>query len=117
MSLAARDETTSLDSLISLAIRLDNRLRERNRERNRGRSSSLSQFRAITTSAPASHPSLSVSVQQRPPENSEEPMQLGRAHLTPAERQRCLRAGLCFYCGEAGHTRASCPQLNSRAHQ
>ena len=31
--LAARDETTSLDELISLAIRLDNRLRERRRER------------------------------------------------------------------------------------
>lgn len=31
--LAARDETTSLDDLISLSIRLDNRLHERRRER------------------------------------------------------------------------------------
>lgn len=31
--LAVRDETSSLEGLISLAIRLDNRLRERHRER------------------------------------------------------------------------------------
>ncbi|XP_055015782.1 uncharacterized protein LOC129410863 [Boleophthalmus pectinirostris] len=54
------------------------------------------------------------------PESStgEEPMQLGRARLTPAERQRRQRSGLCIYCGQAGHYINSCPQRpKEMAHQ
>lgn len=37
-----------------------------------------------------------------------EPMQLGRAPLTPAEGQRRLQQ-LCLYCGEVCHLIRSCP--------
>ncbi|XP_061100251.1 uncharacterized protein LOC133130042 [Conger conger] len=40
-----------------------------------------------------------------------EPMQLGRMRLTPSERQRRVRQGLCVYCGQAGHFLAACPTL------
>lgn len=30
-------------------------------------------------------------------------MQLGLAHLTPAEQQQWLKNGLCIYCGNGGH--------------
>jgi len=42
-------------------------------------------------------------------------MQMGRAHLSPEERQRRVRRGLCFYCGEAGHLVATCPDKSTRA--
>uniref|UniRef100_A0AAR2KLN8 CCHC-type domain-containing protein n=1 Tax=Pygocentrus nattereri TaxID=42514 RepID=A0AAR2KLN8_PYGNA len=38
-----------------------------------------------------------------------EPMQLGRTRLTPEEKQRRRREGLCLYCGQAGHLCSSCP--------
>ena len=34
-------------------------------------------------------------------------MELGRARLTPAERQRRFHLGLCFYCDKEGHPQAS----------
>lgn len=37
-------------------------------------------------------------------------MQLGRARLTPAERQR-LRNRLCTYCAQRGHFLAQCPEV------
>ncbi|KAK7933591.1 hypothetical protein WMY93_004487 [Mugilogobius chulae] len=108
--LAARDETDSLEELISLSIRLDNRLRERRRERT-GRSSAL-----VPSFQPrfSSHPECPSPVQEfastapQPP-SSEEPMQLGGMRLSPEERQRRLRQGLCLYCGELGHVLRSCP--------
>lgn len=117
--LATRDEPNSLDELISLAIRVDNRLRERSRERtSKARVSACPsppppQSLALTSSpvspsSPGRVPSLSV----------EEPMQVGRARLTPDERKRRMQARLCLYCGLAGHFIASCPQTpKGRAHQ
>lgn len=111
--LAARDETNSLEELISLATRLDNRLRERQREKT-GRQSlpralTLPQVTSLSSSAPVNIPPMHSS----PPEQSsgEEPMQLGRARLTPAERQRRQSSGLCIYCGQTGHYIRTCPQL------
>lgn len=105
--LAARDETQSLEELISLAMRLDNRLRERRRER-------VSRLEFHTT-APAS-PTVPLSFPPVPSSNSkssdvEDPMQLGRARLTPTERQRRRRSGLCIYCGQEGHFISACPLL------
>lgn len=42
-------------------------------------------------------------------EPSPEPMQLGESWLTARERRHRLTAGLCLYCGEAGHYLAECP--------
>ena len=39
----------------------------------------------------------------------EEPMQLGRAWLTPEERRRRQQEGRCFYCRETNHLVAACP--------
>ena len=126
--LAARDETSSLEELISLAIRLDNRLRERRRERV-GRQSSPTPFsrsrfpRRPAPSAPPhpppEPPSSSVSSPTASsPLSTEEPMQLGRLGLTPTERQRRFRLRLCIYCGQAGHVLAHCPALpKEQAHQ
>ena len=111
--LAARDETDSLDSLISLSIRLDNRLRERRRERTGRPHAPTSPF--LSKSAPRVIPDsqsfTSQPLSSSAPPSMEEPMQLGRARLSPSERQRRVQAGVCIYCGKAGHFLASCPHL------
>lgn len=100
---------SDLDTLISLAIKIDTRLSER--ERSRGPTSShkgpsqppgCPPWRPSPHTAPASPPPASSA-------NSEEPMQLGRTSLSPEERQRRLREGRCIYCGQKGHFLSSCP--------
>lgn len=126
--LAARDETSSLEELISLAIRLDNRLSERRRERVDRQSSPTPFSRPRVSRRPA--PSAPLHPPSEPPSSSvssstassplstEEPMQLGRLRLTPTERQRRLHLRLCIYCGQAGHVLAHCPALpKEQAHQ
>ncbi|KAF7640741.1 hypothetical protein LDENG_00018150 [Lucifuga dentata] len=106
--LAARDETDSLDSLISLSIRLDNRLRERP---SRSSTSSTNGSNWIAPALPPASPDPPGSLQ-------EEPMQLGWARLTPAERLRRMKAGECLYCGQHGHVLATCPvRPKGGAHQ
>ena len=36
-------------------------------------------------------------------------MQMGRARLSAAERDRRRRQGLCLYCGQTGHHIGACP--------
>ena len=107
------DLPSDLDSLIALAIRTDNRLVERERDRSRPAAIPPGQ-RGQTT------PFLGVPPQRfgaaAPPSAVEEPMQLGRARLSPEERQRRLREGRCIYCGEPGHFLVSCP-VKDRAHR
>ena len=103
--LATREEPTSLDDLINLAIRIDGRLRERRRERApRG---------LLSTPQPASTPAYFTSPLAIPTTSQtatgEEPMQLGRTRLTLAEREARFKAGLCLYCGQKGHRISSCP--------
>ena len=79
----ARDSASSLDELVSLAIRLDNRLRERRREKPgsphapifhpQARPSLSLPVERASSSSPAPRPTLSWT--------SEEPMQLGRSLL------------------------------------
>ena len=112
--LAARDETTSLDELISLSIRLDARLYERRRERS-GRVRHPPPV--IRTMSP---PQRGLTPSPLPPSchDTEEPMQLGRTRLTPRERRRRQLLGLCVYCGQDGHLREHCPSLpKGGAHQ
>lgn len=103
--LAARDETRCLDELISLATRLDNRLRERRREKASRQSSHVSNVSSPVPVQTGVPPMLSS--QPNPPD-VEEPMQLGRAQLTPAERQHRQKFGLCLYCGQKGHFVSAC---------
>lgn len=106
--LAARDEPTDLTSLVSLAIRLDNRLRERRLEK---------------TACPLGHGPVSRPVRQFPTSAAaqsggsdfpparpvEEPMQLGRTHLSQEECLYRIRAEECLYCGKPGHFISTCP--------
>ena len=78
-------ESSDLEHLIALAIRVDNRLRERRRER-------ALRFSSTPSSMPpaASCPPLSVSFpprHERTPLSESEPMQIGRTHLSPEERE------------------------------
>ena len=117
--LAVRDEISSLRELMELATRLDNRMRERRRERtDRQRFRSCCHSPAYTTTAASSPPPPSprlalpeASPGKPAPASQEEPMQLGRAWLAPAERQRHLRNQLCIYCAQEGHFLAQCPEV------
>lgn len=117
--LAVRDETNSLDALINLSIRLDNRMRERRRERSYKSHLSVNSLAVTPTLARvAAGPSETHGFGPSSSAQSDEPMQVGRASLTPAERQRRIRAGECIYCGQVGHFLAACPlRPKERAHQ
>lgn len=115
--LATREVPSSLEEVVSLAIRLDNRLRERQRERGNhalGFSSPPS-ARTLRAPNPQLTSNLAGSTPSAPPP---EPMQLEQTRLSPAERQRRIREGLCIYCGIAGHLIADCPKIpKDQAHQ
>uniref|UniRef100_A0A672Z5U3 CCHC-type domain-containing protein n=1 Tax=Sphaeramia orbicularis TaxID=375764 RepID=A0A672Z5U3_9TELE len=102
--LAPLEEPPDLDSLITMATRLDIRNRERDQERRYedGGSSFQSALPYPSTSAQRPY------VPSAPPAGEEEPMQLGRTHISPTERQRRRQEGRCFYCGQQGHLRAAC---------
>ena len=101
-----RDKPSTLDDLISLAIEVDERIRERKRERSRNHPNPTPARSASTT--PSLHPSPSATQEST---SSEEPMQLGRARLTAAEKEFRRAKGLCMYCGQKGHIRNDCPLL------
>lgn len=97
--LAYRDPAPDLESLIDVAIRLDNRIRDRQSER-----CHETRLPAIHTPTGFVEPSSLIGC-------PEEPMQLGRTRLSQAERERRMRDKCCLYCGESGHFRANCPEL------
>ena len=113
--LAPLDLPADFDSLVALAVKVDNRLYERRREKTRSFKRLPEHWGQLTPHvnqvSNISHDSPSTV-----PVNSEEPMQVGRTHLTPEERQRRQREGRCIYCGQLGHFLASCP-AKGRAHQ
>ncbi|XDV19919.1 hypothetical protein PO909_025314 [Leuciscus waleckii] len=85
--LAYRDPGPDLESLIDVAIRLDNRIWDRQGERRR--ETRLAEF---NTSTGSMEPSLLIVC-------SEEPMQLGRTQLSQVERERRIRDKCCLCCG------------------
>jgi hypothetical protein len=93
--LATVETPNDFETLVSLAFQLGNRLGERHRTQPHTR-------RSADVPAPSwsSAPSSS---------SDPEPMHIGGTRLSQAERDRRRREGLCFYCGKAGHLRASCP--------
>lgn len=94
--LAARDLPSTLHALIDLASRIDRRLRERRRER-------------TVVGSYMSPPNLFPLPARSGSEQTAEPMQLGRTRLTPEERERRYKQGLCFYCSNQGHQVRDCP--------
>lgn len=99
--LAYRDEPESEDDLIDLAIKIDNRLRERARTRSKPQS--------VYAPPLAASSALPTPTAQPPRQPSPEPMQIGRARLSPAERQRRMEGRCCLYCGAPGHFISNCP--------
>ena len=99
--LVSHDEPKSLDEAIDLAARIDRRIQIRRREKGRSIQPSV---RNLSYSA-AQSPPVTTHSQHDPPE----PMEIGRASLSPAERQRRFSANLCLYCGGDGHRVSTCP--------
>ena len=107
-----------LDSLIAMAIRVDQRLADRQREKGRNTVSTPPFRRELPREYYTWQRNSQTSSPERPalPIAAEEQMQLGRARLTPEERQRRLRERRCFYCGQQGHVSAAC-SAKDQAHQ
>uniref|UniRef100_A0A3B1JYM9 Gypsy retrotransposon integrase-like protein 1 n=1 Tax=Astyanax mexicanus TaxID=7994 RepID=A0A3B1JYM9_ASTMX len=95
--LACRDDSLTLDQLISLSIRLDQLLSRRPKTSPRTQHTPVSLPRAPTPEKAALP--------------APEPMDIQKTRLTPEERQRRIRLRLCLYCGEAGHFKAECGLL------
>jgi hypothetical protein len=98
--LILEDRPASFQDYVAKAITIDNRLEERKQQKQR---------RAVPAFMPPVDPPPSS--RQDPPV----PMELDSFRLTPQERQRRLAHRLCFYCGQAGHRKNSCPTLSSSA--
>uniref|UniRef100_A0AAQ5Z1J7 CCHC-type domain-containing protein n=2 Tax=Amphiprion ocellaris TaxID=80972 RepID=A0AAQ5Z1J7_AMPOC len=108
--LAMRDESSSLDELIALAIRLDNCIWERHRAEPGSHS-------PPSHRVPSPNPPPHVLPAASTPED--EPMQPRQARLSEQEKQRRRQTNSCLYCGEMGHYAAACPskQRKSTARQ
>ena len=102
--LVAHDQPSTLEGLIELATRLDLRIQARRRERRSEapsrptppRSPQLPRF-PVT---PSSFPMTSTASWRK---GDPEPMQVGRTHLSPEEKERRRRQNLCLFCGQPGH--------------
>ncbi len=91
---------TSLDGLVSLAIRVDARLQQRGQRARRASADNRLDHLPI--------PYRDADISFAEPE----PMQLGRPRLSEeaeAVKRRRRNEGLCLYCGAAGHIAAQCP--------
>lgn len=100
--LVPRDDSESLDQLISLTIKIDNHLRERSREK------ATKPPAAFSSPTPRPLPS-SLVLHPQASTSSPEPMHFGKAQLTPEEPARRINSKSCLYCGQLGHFISSCP--------
>jgi Ty3 transposon capsid-like protein len=114
--LAKIEKPETLDSLIEIAVRLDNRLHERRMERdnlapsrsskpNFQRSSTATHNSSFLPTPPISYPSTYTGVR---------PMEIDGNRprfktLTFEEKERRRKNNLCLYCGKPGHIANICP--------
>uniref|UniRef100_A0A3B5QX72 CCHC-type domain-containing protein n=1 Tax=Xiphophorus maculatus TaxID=8083 RepID=A0A3B5QX72_XIPMA len=104
--LSTRDPPKDLADLETMASRIDQRMHERRLEKASDRlypTTSLGVPSRLTMRSPLPKPP------SFPPQDQPEPMQIGRSRLTPEERERRLKKGLCFYCGSEDHQLRQCP--------
>ena len=112
--LITNDPPSTLEGLIELATSLDLRIQARRRERRSEapsrptppRSPPLPRF-------PVTHASFPMTSSASWREGDPEPMQVGRTHLPPEEKERGRRQNLCLYCGQPGHFADRCPLKDS----
>ncbi len=88
---------TSLDGLVSLAIRVDARFQQRGQRARRA--SAVNRLDHL----PITYRDADVGFAEP------EPMQMGRSRLSLEEKRRRRNEGLCLYCGAAEHIAAQCP--------
>ena len=103
--LAPMDLPADLDSLIELTTKIDKRLVDRANTRLQDARNDLRPSSHTADSAPSWRRPAATETPRR---GTEEPMQIGRTGLSDAERLRRWEENLCFYCGEPGHTKATC---------
>lgn len=102
-----------VDTLIALAIQTDIQLVQLRRQRGGRQGAAEKTPRPFTSSWLTEQRSLLEPLSQPCTDQEVEPMQLGRARLTPEERRKRQLEGRCFYCGEVGHLVISCPAKGS----
>ncbi|XP_061605724.1 uncharacterized protein fbxw9 isoform X2 [Phyllopteryx taeniolatus] len=102
------DLPTDLDTLIALAVKIDKRLLDRELDGARRRAASPRTWRMSLGDQPNQGRSPVSGLNPLASVPTDEPMQLGRFRLSPEERQRRLREGRCFYCGQLGHSVSNC---------
>lgn len=107
--LVSHERPSTLDDAIALAVRIDRRIQTRRRDRGRQNPPATS-----SRHVPTVQPSSPTTPPNQP--DLSEPMEIGRASLSPAERRRRISSNLCLYCGGEGHRVANCP-LKAQAHQ
>ncbi|XP_052005561.1 matrin-3-like [Xyrauchen texanus] len=76
----------------------------------------LSRHRSPPTRVADHHTQSTVSARSSESQSDTEPILDGRARVSHKEKRRRLIQGLCFYCGQSGHVKASCP-VKDIAHQ
>lgn len=120
--LAVHDDSTNLEDLISLAIRLDHRINERRREHRLDhtqatpKTPSVSKRRTLYESPSPSN--LECRSTPEPAQPGEEQRQLDCGHLLPEDRAWRSQTGACFYCGQLDHRISKCPSRPShKAHR
>lgn len=101
--LMMRELPPSLEAVMSLCIQVDDRLRARRSVRRHA----LQEPLASRDPPPESRGAREYSEG----EEGEQPMQIGRSRLSPAERQRRFSAGECLYCGRKVHFISTYPAL------
>ncbi len=111
--LATREPAADLESLIAIAIRLDNRLRERRVARRKASQSQVPVSRSVSPVRISASRASPVPEQLH---DSPEDMQLGRSRLSPSERERRMKERRCLYCGASGHFRSTCSELPGNAY-
>lgn len=108
--LARVDPPKSLRELTQLAIRIDNRLHERRLEKLQVRNPNQVMRERFLEQANVLLPRRNTPVTMNTAGQGPEPMQLDNTRrLTPEEKARRQKEGLCLYCGLSGHLVARCP--------
>ena len=93
----------TLKKIISQAVKCVNRLFQRHQDQ---------RPRQQTTRY-----DVTMTVRSLDPHFEAEDMQIDTAHvrtLTPEEKNRRIKEGLCLYCGEEGHKLVNCPKKQNR---
>lgn len=113
--LAKVDAPSALDDYIRLVEKIDNRIWTRKQEK---KEESSPPHRPNPTPrreyhAPAPTPMLNITT------NDPIPMDIGAAvvrkgPISPEERQRRFREGLCLFCGTKGHRKSDCAELKRK---